>query len=367
MRIGIFFLSYLCLLVGCSSNSGEDSDSNEDIRFVDHCLDPVATVDENGNFLVIANDRLNYRFQSNLVIETVRVRSLSDIRFDWSGVNTDMLEHSFDPFASVDMMEVMLWRYSKEDLVRDINSDSLDTSRLVTMGKVQTQNTISAANFLDVRAPNGGEVDDEELLAYVDTSVYPLEEHTYFVMIADGSIFGRGTKMISFFDPLPDETNIEVRMTNNSTKLEYDVDLTSLKRIAVPPNTPNIVLDWIDNYVLEKNALGGEWVPTKITDVMVAHYIDKTPEELEDVFLNLEEMADETWQIFLSVGQSINFGRLNTEADNSGEFFSGIDETGTWVVALKCGDCANPAPWFLSILHPCPGMSPSAQSLDQDS
>ena len=36
-------------------------------------------------------------------------------------------------------------------------------------------------------------------------------------MVTEGEAFGHGTKMISFFDPSPDETNTEVRMTNGST------------------------------------------------------------------------------------------------------------------------------------------------------
>ena len=114
--------------------------------------------------------------------------------------------------------------------------------------------------------------------------------------------------------------------------------------------------DWIDNTILLENAMGDEWIPTKITDVLVAHYVKKTPEDLEREFLDLELIPDEMWSIFLSAGQSVNLGKLNTEPDYSGDFFPGIDDVGTWVVALKCDSCTNPAPWFLSILHPCPDL-----------
>jgi hypothetical protein len=68
----------------------------------------------------------------------------------------------------------------------------------------------------------------------------------------------------------------------------------------------------------------------------------------------LELITDDMWTIYLSAGQSVNLSRLNSEPDKSGEFFPGIDDTGTWIVALKCGSCASPAPWFLSILQSCP-------------
>lgn len=339
-------------------NGTGDSDTAADVGTdsepeipVDHCADPVGSLDTDGNFVVVAEDALNYSFSSSLEIETVPVRSLSDIRFDWSGITKDMLGHDFDPNTSVDMMELMSWRYTKEDLLVAINDDALDTSFLVALGVIFTDQSMTSGNFLDLNSPSGGEVPDDELLSYVDTTVYSPDETTYFIMVAEGDSFGHGTKMISFFEPDPTETNTEVILNNDSTKLHYTAELTELKRIAVPSATPNIILDWIDSDRLLKNAMGAEWIPTKITDVMVAHYLAKTPEELQEEFLDLDLIADETWDIFLSAGQSVNLKFLKNEA---GETFPGIDETGTWIVALKCGGCSNPAPWFLSILQSCP-------------
>ncbi len=328
-----------------SSTDGSDSDVP-----IDYCAAPVTTTDDDGNLVVVAEDALNYAFSSSLEIQTVKVRSMSDIVFDWSDMTRDMLIHDFDPEKSVDMMEVMLWRYDKEDLLLDINDDSLDTSNLFRLGVVYTEQSMTSGNYLDLRSPSGGEVDDAELLSYVDPSEYDIQDHTYFVMVAEGESFGHGTKMISFFEPSPDVDNAEVRLTNDSTILHYEADLSSLKRIAVPPAEPNIIVDWIDTDKLTKNAMGREWIPTKITDVMVAHYADKRPSDLQAHFLDLELIADETWDIFLAAGQSVNMSFLKN-AD--GETFPGIDENGTWIVALKCGSCNNPAPWFLSILQAC--------------
>ena len=330
------------------SDSDADSDTGEPI---DYCAEPITDTDEDGNLLIVAKDAYNYSFSSSLEIETVPVKSLSDIHFDWSGITSDMLGHDFDPNTSVDMMELMLWRYSKDELLVHINDDSLDTNYLNALGVIYTDQSMTDGNFLDLLSPSGSDVPDEELLGYVDTTEYPPEEYTYFIMVAEGATFGQGTKMITFFEPGPDETNTEVVMSNGSTVLNYEAELTSLQRIGVPPGDANIVLDWQDNDILLENAMGGAWIPTKITDVLVAHYEDKTPAELEARFLDLEIMADEMWSVFLSAGQSVNLSRLE---DADGNAFTGIDDNGTWIVALKCGSCANPAPWFLSILQSCP-------------
>ena len=262
-----------------------------------------------------------------------------------------MLGRPFDPLGDVDMIELMLWRYTKDELMRDINLDQLDTSNLLALGQLPTQNSIDSAHLLDLVSASGGEVEDDVLMGYVDTSVYAPETHSYFIMVAEGSRFGHGTKMISFFDPDPDEDNTEVRLSDDSATLDYTADLSSLKRVAVPPATPNIVFDWEDTNTLVRNAMGQEWIPTRITDVQVAHYREKTPSDLEREFLDLELIADEMYTVFLSAGQRVNLAVLT---DESGAPFPGIDGSGTWILALKCESCANPAPHFLTILHPCP-------------
>jgi len=235
--------------------------------------------------------------------------------------------------------------------MRDIGADSLDTTHLVALGQLPTHHEIDSTTLLEVRSASGGVVDESEMLGYVDTTVYAPDEHSYLVMIAEGTIFGKGTKMISFFEPAPDETNTEVRLTNDSTTLHYTADLTSLTRLRVPTGTSDIVFDWSDDEMLTHNAMGQPWVPTRITDVQVGHYLTYTPSDLEDRFLDLELLADETYAIRLSAGQSVNLSRLT---DANGEPFAGFDERGTWIFTLKCGSCANPAPWFLTILQACP-------------
>jgi hypothetical protein len=189
------------------------------------------------------------------------------------------------------------------------------------------------------------------LLEYVDTAFYSRDEYAYLFMVAEGTAIGKGTKMLVFFQPDPEETNTEVRLTNFSTSMDYSVDLTSLAPIAVPAGTPDILFDWLDeDSALGTNAMGAEWMPNWITDVTIAHYESLDLDDLEERFLDMERIADEMWTVFLSAGQSANLGMLTNE---EGEPFPGIDNTGVWVISLVCRSCTHPAPWFLSVLRPC--------------
>ena len=347
-------ISGFLVLSGCDDNKDKPEDSG---RILDAgspgaaCDDLIATTDEDGDLLVVATADQNYSFESNLSAETISVRPTSNLHFDWSEVTVDLVGRDFDPLSSVDMMEVMLWQYSKEDLLRDINDDNLDRGRLRAIAYLDTGKAMSVGDYLDILSAGGSQQPEEVLLEYLDTTVYSPEKYSYLFMVAEGNAFGNGTKMLTLFQPDPDETNTEVRLTTSSAALDYSVDLTSLIPIAVPAGTPNIVFDWIDeNSELGTNAMGAEWIPNWITDVKIAHYESLDREELEERFLDIDIIADEMWTVYLTVGQSVNLGTLTNE---EGEAFHGIDDTGTWVITLICGICTHPAPWFLSVLRPC--------------
>jgi hypothetical protein len=100
---------------------------------------------------------------------------------------------------------------------------------------------------------------------------------------------------------------------------------------------------------MKTNALGNTFTPTSITSALLANYT-QTPAELEAKFLDLELIAATLYKTNIDTGTTVDFSSLK---DSNGNAFSGIDGTGTWIVALQCGGCRNPAPWYLSILKPC--------------
>ena len=331
------------------NGNGSDADADVDAGG-DECEGLVTNTDEEENTLVILNDDANYAFQSSLSIETTPVKSLTDLVFDWSEVTEDMRGHDLDPFTGVDMMEIVLWNLPSDEVLARMTEDDLDLADLVGMLFVKTENELDTANYFDVITPSGSTLPEEDLLEYVDTDLYPPEDYTYTLMLAEGEVFGQGTLLIEFFRPDPEESNTVVKMTNDSTVLDFTVDLMSQDRIVLPSGTSDIVFDWSDDEALVNNALGNDFVPTKITDVMIGHYRDLTPEDLEDVFLDIELIADDIYRKFMSAGTSVKMSELE---NSDGETLAGFDGEGTWIIALMCGSCSSPAPWFLGIIETC--------------
>jgi hypothetical protein len=159
---------------------------------------------------------------------------------------------------------------------------------------------------------------------------------------------GMGTRMIQSFQLDPASTNTNVTMTSTSTHLTYTANLHSLQTTAIPAGQAAVTLDWGQ---MKTNALGNTFIATNITNALVGHYT-QTPAQLETQFLDLDLIATELYQGSIPSGTVVDFSGLE---DSSGKSFPGIDATGTWIVALQCGGCRNPAPWYLSILTPCGG------------
>jgi hypothetical protein len=151
--------------------------------------------------------------------------------------------------------------------------------------------------------------------------------------------------MIQGFQLSPDTENTQVTMTSDSTGLDYTVDMHSAQPTPMPVGTADAEIDWTN---MTTTALGTEFIPSNITSLLVAKYTQPVS-ELEANFLDLELISDQMYRSDVTAGSSISLTKLTAD---DGTPFTGIDSEGTWIVALFCGSCANPAPWYLSVLQP---------------
>ena len=80
---------------------------------------------------------------------------------------------------------------------------------------------------------------------------------------------------------------------------------------------------------------------------MLGYYAGATVEDLQEQFLDLELIADQTWSIELTGTTGYDLAEIPD--------FTGFTTDGTWILALTCSTCANPAPLFLTVLEPTDG------------
>ena len=141
-----------------------------------------------------------------------------------------------------------------------------------------------------------------------------------------------------------------VTIKNDSTRLTCQVSLRNLTITGVTAGTPALTLDWSQMVSsMANNALGATFKENYITSAIVGHF-SETPEELEKKFLSLDTIATKYYRADIATGSSLDFTTLK---DSSGASFPGVSADGTWMVGLICGNCRNPAPWYMTILKPC--------------
>jgi hypothetical protein len=324
--------------------------------------------------MLTANPVNNYAFSSTLTFPPIAVQPNAELTFDWSAVTTDFVGHELDPMADVDAVHLMLWNFNQEQLETQINIDDVDQRDMAVMSNLYTEQMATSANVFEftslgmalepcdiwpfLQAPDPDiasahpECDDpntevDEWATNAGAGYDPVD-HTYTVMVATGTKTGAGTRMIQAFKLDPASTNTHVAVTSSSTELEYTVDLEALTPTRVPAGDSNISIEW-GNMML--TAAGTPFRPFDVTEALVAHY-SQSVSELEARFLDLDIIHENRWRGTVETGTSVSLSSF-TNDNPDGPAFAGIDDTGTWIVALVCGTCRNPAPWYLSTLTPC--------------
>lgn len=333
-------LATFALCTGCGSEAGSPNDSGGSAQ----C---VSQLDANGNLMLSANAANNYQFSSSLAISTVKVKPNAELFIDWGGLNQDLLKHTLDPKAGVDMVMMVVWNLTIEQVQQKLNADQLGASFAESAAALYPMHTVTNGSIFNFVVPGTTTVvPREELMPRLDPTKFDPASHSYTIMPAVGTVPGEGVKMVQGFSLDPASTNQNVAVTPASTALTYDAKLTTLTPVGVPSGTAKITVDWSTMTV---NALGREWLTRSVDSVMVAQF-SQSLGELQTRFLDLEQIAQKMYRGEVAAGDSIAFTDLK---DDNGQPFAGIDSSGTWILALKCGRCANPAPWYLTELQTC--------------
>ena len=126
--------------------------------------------------------------------------------------------------------------------LRNDNLSAADLSAIATLYTEQARTEGSLFEFTSVGMPLAPEM----ILPYFNAESFPPGEHVYTVMLASGQDLGQGTHMIQSFVLEPGSTNTLVEVTNDSTHLDYAVNLQSHQRTAIPAGTAGVTLDWSD-------------------------------------------------------------------------------------------------------------------------
>ncbi|HEY7372899.1 MAG TPA: hypothetical protein VIF57_12105, partial [Polyangia bacterium] len=247
---------------------------------------------------------------------------------------------------------VLIFKLPISDVPQKLNDDTLSTDDVLVVPppSVMPSGGATTAMLYDFTL-NGAAIEQATFDSYFDPAKLSPTTYSYMVAAASGTTIGSGFRMLQTFQVDPDASSTTIKLTNDSTKLSYSANLHSLTITGVPGGTAAITLDWSDMVSrMAKNGLGATFKDGYVTGAVVGHY-KETPTELETKFLDINLIADKYYTADLVSSTSFDFSTLKEQT--TGAAFSGIDDDGTWLLGLICGNCRNPAPWYMTILKPC--------------
>jgi hypothetical protein len=296
---------------------------------------------------IVASEANDYAFSSSIGLAPITVAQMSNLAFDWSGLTHDFEGHSLDPTKDLSLAIVMFWSLPLADFEKALNADALYPSDLILSPPLSLELTpgMTSAHLYDFTL-NTTPVTPEMVNQYFDATMYPPASNSFIVGVQSGIDLGRQIRMLQSFSLDTSSSVTNVPLKNDSTKLSYNANLHDLTITGVPGSTPALTLDWSH---MTTNGLGRAFTEGYVTSAVVGHYT-QTPAELETQFLDLDRIAIATYRAELASGSVLDFTTLK---DANGAEFPGVDDSGTWLVGLFCGNCRNPAPWYMTILKPC--------------
>ena len=300
------------------------------------CDESSSSIDDNDTDTnpktVFLADVNNYAYESMLHIPVVETAESPDIEICWEGLTQDFQCHDMDPAADIDNATLIRIRnMSEQEIEVALSQDGLQQSNIDGYLNLNTNGEASCVNLSDFSFM-GSEVS-------VDEEYVISDDHKYLLVLTTGTTPGVGARTMTFMTPTDSETRTSVTLGEGCDLLDFSAELTTLTPVTVPA-TGRAVMDW------------SNIAPPGITRVMLGFYEGMTLSDLEAEVLDLMLIATKKWEVDVESGTSV---ALNELTDESGMPFDGFDGTGSWIFALLCEQCQNPAPPFLTVLAPNKG------------
>ena len=275
---------------------------------------------------IVLTDENNFEFSSVIDADSVVVPSQEDSTVDWSALDADILGEPVSATADVGALSIVRFGgLSQEEVIDGINNETLKQSDLTGFVSYAPQGETSTS--LSQFSISGTSVDVENDIVE--------DLGTYLISVEDTE--GDYLTFV-FFEPTVGAPPATIAVTGQSAVLSYSLDLDAGTPLLADDGE-QVVVSWSQ---LTTNGSGYAMVLSNIDTLMLARYTLPLS-DLEANFLQLEELADELYQVDVTGLGSYDLMELDGFAGFSGE--------GTWLLALRCSTCVNPSPPFVGLFE----------------
>lgn len=291
-------------------------------------------------------DDNQYLYDATLNAEVIEVIPGRDAEIDWTAVSRDLQGHAV---ATADISEAMLVGFvglSPDEIADQIAADTLrQDSVAVWLTADSTEGHVRLSDF----GMMGNQLQIEEYVQPGITWLVAVRApgatkiaSMAFVVATDTAMLASDHAPNLFESAESDGRVAEVVLDNQSSSLAVDVDFESSDVLVVESGHSGLVLDWS---AVSADGLGNPLAFPTVTDLFLGHFSQSRSELQSEVF-DLTTTADEFWTMRLGGSSWANVSSLDGETP-----FNGVSSEGTWLLALSCSNCMNPAPRLVAFLQ----------------
>lgn len=277
----------------------------------------------------LADDN-NYTYQADLTIGTMSLAEGVGFTIDWSGLTRDIHGADIDPATDVVRATLAIFlTLTPEEIAAGLANGGLQQSDITLFA---TCNPVATSCGLD---------EFSELGSSPDLAPFFVEGNGDWLIALTGQSMSMAYGL-AILQPSARSADTVAYVDSDTSALDLAVDLRTLTPLTVHAATPGITLDWSG---LTRDGLGQEFNASEVNQVLVGRY-DQDLDTLAGQAWDLESIAAESWS--LSPGGETSADLSALEGDSE---FPGVDAESTWLLALRCTTCVNPAPPFLTVLR----------------
>jgi hypothetical protein len=274
-------------------------------------------------------DANNYDFTSTISSQSLAVASRTDLVVDWTGLTQDLQGRAMDPATEIDIFTIAILALNQEDTLAALADDDLRQSDITAYATLNPEEGVTTAMLSDFDFLGNRVIPDIDVTAGRGT--WLLSASTTGVP---------GARMLMFFDPVDGGPEVPIALSSDSASLAYDVELEALEEVSLD----GALVEWSDLTVDMRG------LPIRLSDIdrLDLGWYAEDLTGLEADFLGLEDLVDDLYTTPLNATIDQDLSVLTNSA---GETFGGVTNEGTWLLALRCMACSNPAPPFLTVLR----------------
>ena len=268
----------------------------------------------------------NYKYSSALDIRQYPLQPQSNALIEWSDLQIDVQGHSVEAEMIEQLTLVAFLHLTPEEIEEKLADDTLLQADISLYVVCTPENQRC-------------ELGDFGILG---ASLYVPEHFTDgqgVWMLALRSASTRGAHSFAFLIPDQSSSATEVNIDSTTADLQVDVHFTEHTPLLVQRDNPDVHIDWRE---LTIDGLGNETDPSKMDELFVAQY-NGDLEDLERRFFTLDREYQQFWEMNLDSSGTTSLLGLQGETE-----FAGFSDEGTWLLALLCSTCLNPAPRFIT-------------------